>query len=138
MNFAFAVDSSVLVAILKNEPEAAAFEAALFNELRVIGRPTVMETRIWCLRNLNRSGAPWLEVFLESAATHFADFDAAIEALAVDAYARFGKGRHPAQLNYGDCMAYAVARQHDVPLLFKGADFAQTDVKVHPNSVVII
>ena len=137
MNFAFAVDSSVLVAILKNEPEAPAFVQTLFGATRVIGRPTIMETRIWCLRNLNQEGAPWLEMFLESATTHCADFDAALEPLAVSAYARFGKGRHPAQLNYGDCMAYAVAKRHDVPLLFKGADFAQTDVKVHPNSVVI-
>ena len=48
-----------------------------------------------------------------------------------------GKGRHPAKLNYGDCMAYAVAMHHDVPVLFKGADFGHTDVKVHPMSAML-
>jgi ribonuclease VapC len=48
----------------------------------------------------------------------------------------FGKGRHAAKLNYGDCMTYAVAMHYDVPLLFKGADFGRTDVKVHQASVI--
>jgi ribonuclease VapC len=67
----------------------------------------------------------------------FADFNRELETLAADAYARFGKGRHAAQLNYGDCMTYAVAKHHDVPLLFKGADFGLTDIRIHPASVLI-
>jgi ribonuclease VapC len=48
--------------------------------------------------------------------------------IARDAYSRFGKGNHPAGLNFGDCFAYALAKERDLPLLYKGADFAQTDV----------
>lgn len=54
--------------------------------------------------------------------------DASATAAAVDAYQRFGKGRHPAGLNFGDCFAYACARQRAVPLLYKGDDFSQTDI----------
>ena len=68
---------------------------------------------------------------------HLIAFDRPLEALAGDAYAKFGKGRHPAKLNYGDCVTYAVAKHHDVPLLFKGADFGHTDVKIHSTSVMI-
>ena len=56
-------------------------------------------------------------------------FEPETAALAIDAYARFGKGRHPAGLNFGDCFAYACARHFDVPLLYKGDDFALTDIR---------
>ena len=56
------------------------------------------------------------------------DMPAATADLAIDAYARYGKGRHPAALNFGDCFAYACAKHFDVPLLYKGNDFAQTDI----------
>ncbi len=56
--------------------------------------------------------------------------DAYLARLARDAFLRFGKGRHPARLNFGDCASYALARAHDLPLLFKGNDFSQTDIAV--------
>jgi ribonuclease VapC len=56
-------------------------------------------------------------------------FDRPIFALAAAAFDRYGRGRHRARLNFGDCMAYAVAKAHDVPLLFKGTDFAHTDLR---------
>ena len=131
-----AIDSSVLVAILNQEETSAHFGTALINLKRHIGRSTIFETRIWCIRKLGNASQPWLEDLLKQRGTQLADFDASLEALATDAYARFGKGRHPAALNFGDCMAYAVAKHHDVPLLFKGADFGKTDVKIHPASIM--
>ncbi len=64
-------------------------------------------------------------------------FDGPIEAIALHAFERSGKGRHPAALNFGDCLSYAVARHLDVPLLFKGGDFGLTDIVPHPASVII-
>jgi ribonuclease VapC len=134
----FVVDSSAIVAILNQEVQADHFLSILSLQQRLIGWPTIFETRIWTIRNRPDAQNPWLDIFIDSELTRAIAFDGQLEKLSARAYQQFGKGRHPAQLNYGDCMAYAVARQHDVPLLFKGADFAQTDVKVHPNSVVII
>jgi ribonuclease VapC len=131
-----AVDSSVLIAILNEEPETEAFLGALAGSNFVIGWPTIFEVRIWCHRRLTEVKQPWLEAWFSSDTTRIVAFDGELEALASDAYGRFGKGRHPAGLNFGDCMAYAVARWHDAPLLFKGGDFARTDIAVHPASVV--
>ena len=65
-------------------------------------------------------------------------FDGAVEPYAVQAFDLFGKGRHPARLNFGDCMAYAVAKHLDLPLLFKGGDFGKTDIAIHPASVILV
>jgi ribonuclease VapC len=132
------VDSSVMVAILNQEAEADHFLSILSAQQRLIGWPTIFETRIWTIRHRPDSENPWLDFFIGSELTRAIAFDGQLEKLSARAYRQFGKGHHLAQLNYGDCMAYAVAKRHDVPLLFKGADFAQTDVKVHPNSVVIL
>lgn len=131
-----AVDSSVLIAILNREPEAGQFLNALESSQAIIGWPTLFETRIWIMRRNARARSYWLETWLNDGAGETIAFDGELEALAGDAYRRFGKGLHPAGLNFGDCMAYAVARKHDAPLLFKGSDFARTDVTVHPASVV--
>lgn len=133
----FAVDSSVIVAILKAEPEAAQFTAAINGGTRIVGWGTLFETRIWTIRNDADQRQPWLDGFIRSPLTLAVPFDGALEQMASLAYATFGKGRHPAQLNFGDCMAYAVAQKYDVPLLFKGADFGCTDLKIHPASVVL-
>jgi ribonuclease VapC len=131
-----ALDSSALVAILNREPEALAFSNVIAGSAPVIGWPTLFETRIWVLRH-----APYLEVWLialvEDPATILIDFGRGQEQIARDAYQRFGRGKHPAALNYGDCMTYAIARAANAPLLFKGSDFGQTDLPVHPASVLI-
>lgn len=135
MTATFAVDSSALVAILNSEAEASAFQEALASSGCVIGWATIFETRLWCLRRERTELGEWLDAFAASGRVEAVAFDGVLETLAADAYARFGKGRHPAQLNYGDCMAYAVARHHDLPLLFKGSDFGKTDVRAHAASV---
>jgi ribonuclease VapC len=131
----FAVDTSVLVAILRNEKDAIQFEAALARSSWIIGWPTLLELQIWMLRNpvIDREG--FVSLLQDDPAISFVDFNRDLQALAAQAYERFGKERHPAKLNYGDCIAYAVAKHHDLPLLFKGADFGQTDLKAHPISV---
>jgi len=112
------------------------FLRALVGSDFVIGWPTVFEVRIWCHRRLAEVKQPWLEAWFASETTQVAAFDGELEALASDAFARFGKGLHPAGLNFGDCMTYAVARKHKASLLFKGSDFARTDIAVHPASIV--
>jgi ribonuclease VapC len=131
----FAVDTSVLVAILKGEEEAIQFETALARSSWIIGWPTVLELQIWMLRNpvIDREG--FVSLLQDDPAISFVDFNRDLQALSAQAYERFGKGQHPAKLNYGDCMAYAVAKHHNLPLLFKGADFGHTDLKAHPASV---
>jgi ribonuclease VapC len=131
-----AVDSSALIAIVNGEPEAATFENALVDGSPNIGWPTIFETRIWLLRRGGGQAGRWFEAWLDRPSTTAVPFDGELERLAARASERFGNGRHPAGLNFGDCMAYAVARHHDAPLLFKGSDFARTDITVHEASVV--
>lgn len=130
----FCVDSSVLVATFNAEPEAGKFEPLLFRRRWIIGWPTVLETRIWLIRNRPVRDLALLDRFLKDPLLDKVAFDGPLERLASDAFDRYGKGRHPARLNYGDCMSYAVAKQAGVPLLFKGGDFALTDILVHPAS----
>ncbi|KQT32069.1 hypothetical protein ASG29_09470 [Sphingomonas sp. Leaf412] len=123
-----AVDTSVLIAILLNEPEAGALTSAIGGADRVlIGAPTLLETTIVASGKSPRLlyDLPELLADIDAEAIDFTPrhLDAA-----TDAFLRFGKGRHPAALNYGDCMSYAVARIAGCPLLYKGADFARTDI----------
>jgi ribonuclease VapC len=127
------VDTSVLVAIFKNEPEAARFADVLTSTPWMIGWPNVLEVRIWLHRNHLSQMDP-LETLLNDSLVSLMAFDGDLERLAGGAYRVFGKGFHSAQLNYGDCMAYAVAKHHELPLLFKGEDFSMTDVLIHPDS----
>ncbi len=136
MTTPFVVDSSVLVALLKAEPHAQAFEEALKVPLWLIGWPTILEIRIWLIRRWN-SDTTFLDRLIADDGVKVVPFDGVLESIAGAAYAMFGKGRHPASLNYGDCMGYALARHHDMPLLFKGGDFGLTDVKIHPSSLVL-
>jgi len=124
-----ALDSSALVAIALQEPEARAFAELIAISDRVVGRPTILETHL-VLRD--RAGQPGLEVLeriLAKDTVTAVDFDEDHLRLARQAGDRYGRGRgHPARLNFGDCMAYAVAKAQNVPLVFKGEDFTHTDV----------
>lgn len=137
MSAGFAIDSSALVAIMREEPEANDFLTALDGPRPTIGWPTILEIRLWVIRRGRDKLASWFEEFVTQPETIAVPFDEHLEALAADAFARFGKGMHPARLNFGDCMAYAVAKSHNVPLLFKGGDFGLTDLRIHPASVAL-
>jgi ribonuclease VapC len=133
----FVVDSSVLVAILNDEREADDLKGIILRRNWLIGWPNVFETRIWTHRHNPDGGMMFLDFLIDHPEVATVPFDGPLETLASQAFVTFGKGRHPAALNFGDCMAYAVARHLDVPLLFKGGDFGKTDVKVHPASVMV-
>ena len=121
------VDSSALIAILRGEPEEAEFRRIL--EVRketYISAGTLIEARIMAtslnvVRELN-------ELVSELAISTIAVDDSQAH-IASMGFAKYGKGRHPAGLNFGDLFAYALAMLRDEPLLFTGADFAKTDVK---------
>jgi ribonuclease VapC len=125
------VDTSVLVAMFAKEPDAQRFKMRIAaDEGPVISAATMLETSI-VLRTLGgrRSSDQELDGFVAENLTIVA-VDSDQVQIARDAHLRFGKGMgHPAQLNFGDCFSYALAKSLDAPLLYKGADFAKTDIK---------
>ena len=124
------IDTSALIAILHREPEAAAFENAITNApVRLLSAVTKLEAGMVTLGR-GRVGTEMLDRLLETMAVTIVPFDDHQAAIARDAFARYGKGRHAAGLNFGDCAAYALAIAEAEPLLFKGTDFAATDVQV--------
>jgi ribonuclease VapC len=130
------VDSSVLVAIIKGEAEADGLLGVVTAEECAIGAPTLVETRLWCAVNLTTGSSDWLEDFADSRPGTVVPFSREMADVASHACRTFGRGSgHPARLNFGDCMAYAVASVMRAPLLFKGGDFGLTDVLAHPASI---
>jgi ribonuclease VapC len=130
------VDASALVAILNRESEGDMFSDLLDRVGWAVGWATIFETRLWVIRRRPQA-TPMFAYLLAAGDPELVSFDGGIEAYAAEAFFRFGKGRHPARLNFGDCMSYAVASHLDLPLLFKGSDFGKTDVVVHPASVIL-
>lgn len=123
------VDSSAVLAILFNEPERDLFSDALAaGRVRLMSSINVLETSTVVTSRKGPHGARELDLLLHHAEFEVVSFTADHLRLARDAYERYGKGRHPAGLNLGDCCAYALARHTGYPLLFKGNDFPRTDV----------
>ena len=124
------LDTSAIMAILFQEADAQRFSDAIAAApRRAISAATLVEAGIVAE---GRGGAPLredMDALLARARTEVAAFTAEHAALAAEGWRRYGKGRHPAGLNLGDCFAYALAQSRGEPLLFKGTDFAQTDVK---------
>lgn len=123
------VDSSALLAIVFREP---GFEEILHRvmsaEAVAVGAPTLAETGIVLAARLDDDAHGMLERLLDELGIQEIPFGEIHWREAVDAYRRFGKGRHEARLNFGDCMTYAVAALADEPLLFVGDDVARTDL----------
>lgn len=123
------IDSSALVAMLSDEPEAERFEAAVEADLvRLMSTASYLETAIVIERRYGEPGGRELDLWLHRAAVdlvavHLEQADAARVA-----YRRYGKGTHRASLNYGDCFSYALAKISGQPLLYKGDDFVHTDI----------
>jgi ribonuclease VapC len=125
-----AIDSSALIAILRLEPDADVLLRAIVGARgRVLSALNLLESSM-VLAGHSGGGALWepLEDFLSEARIEIAPFDAEQARYARAAFTRYGKGRHPAALNLGDCAAYALAKSRNLPLLFKGNDFPKTDV----------
>lgn len=124
------VDSSALLSIVLGEPDAETFVDALTGANQVmVGSATLVEASIVTLARAGEDGVRDLEQVMHTSGAHLVPLGAEHVNLAVQAWRRFGKGRHPAGLNLGDCYAYAVAVAADAPLLYKGDDFPQTDVR---------
>ena len=132
-----AVDTSVILAIAIDEPEADTFRQLLGRETVIIGWPTLLEARMVLAGKCFPSAAKIIKRLADTANVTAIAFDEKHYRAAEDAFERFGRGRHPAALNMGDCFSYAVAAIAKVPLLFKGQDFGQTDLKLHPASSMI-
>ncbi len=126
------VDASAIVAMLAPEDDGPAFAAKIEGAEGVRVSPVVIWEAVIALARIRRSPIEVAERsvsgFLEDIAAQTIPIDAAIGEAAIDAFARYGKGRHPAALNMADCFAYACARSRNIPLLAKGDDFARTDI----------
>lgn len=124
------IDTSAIVAILQREPETDEFIQRIAEDgTRLMSAFSVFETGVVIESRKGPAGARELDLVLHEARVTPVPFTAEHLALARDAYRRFGKGRHPAGLNLGDCVSYALARHSGEPLLFKGQDFARTDIR---------
>ena len=120
-----AVDTSALIAVLAREALAEACENALASDALIISAATLTEVRIVAAR---KTLQPSLDALLVGLGMEIMEVDEPFAELAAASYVRWGKGFHPARLNYGDCFSYALAQLYDCPLLYIGDDFAQTDV----------
>ncbi|MEG3124900.1 type II toxin-antitoxin system VapC family toxin [Sphingomonas sp. GB1N7] len=123
------VDSSAILAILFRESDANDFIDTLLDNETVIAAPTLVEMRTVVTRRKVLEGFDQLDNILTETKSTVIAFDAEMAIIAGLAFVKYGKGNHPAKLNFGDCMAYALAKSLDVPLLYKGNDFAQTDIR---------
>jgi ribonuclease VapC len=124
------VDSSALVAILNDEPEAFAFNRTIFRSNgAAIAAPTYLETSMVMSGRSGPEALELLDMYITKSGLAILPFTPGHAKLAVQAFLRYGKGRHPAGLNFGDCIAYAVSKLEAMPLLYKGDDFALTDVE---------
>ncbi|WP_245973784.1 type II toxin-antitoxin system VapC family toxin [Bosea caraganae] len=123
------VDTSAIVACLMKEQERPAFMRLLtLAQRRVLSSVNLLEARI-VLTGSKGLPREWVDEFIGNENIEIIPFDEALSDLAFDAYRRFGKGRHAARLNMGDCAAYALAKARGWPLLYKGEDFALTDIE---------
>jgi ribonuclease VapC len=124
------IDASAIVAIAFNEPEAKSFRERIADDpVRLISAATVLETAMVIETRLGEAGGGEFDLWLHKANVEVVAVTADHADQARRAWRRYGKGRHPAGLNFGDCFSYALASLTGEPLLFKGNDFAQTDIR---------
>ncbi len=123
------IDTSALIAILFNETDAPIYAQAIAQaESRRISAATFVEAAMVAERFTSGRGGPKFDALLRSSKIIIEPFTVEQAHLARQAFRDYGKGRHAAGLNFGDCFAYALSKATREPLLFKGVDFAQTDV----------
>jgi len=123
------LDSSAIVAMHLKEPGYERLIDAIDHaDAIVVGTPTLLETAMVLTARLGQDCRPLLLAFLRRLDAEAVTFNEEHLDAATTAFLRFGRGRHPASLNFGDCMSYAVASVAGLPLLFTGEDFAKTDI----------
>lgn len=125
------IDTSALIAILLNEPEAPAMVKAIVNDSkRLMSAFTYLEASIVIEAKKGESGGRELDLLLHKSKIQTTNLNNQQAELARSAWRKFGKGRHPAALNIGDCCSYALSAYSGEPLLFKGNDFSKTDLVI--------
>ena len=125
------IDTSALAAIFFAEPERQAFlRAIIAAESRLLSAATVVETGIVLESRHGEAAGRELDLFIVRAGLEIVPVDAEQAEFARSAWRRYGKGRHPAALNFGDCFSYALAKFSGEPVLAKGTDFARTDIEI--------
>jgi len=125
------IDTSAIVAIFRAEPERRQFMQMIADaDVRIISAATVLETGIVLESKRGENAGREFDLFLSRMQIAVVDVDAEQVEIARRAWRKFGRGRHRAALNLGDCFAYALARTSGEPLLAKGDDFAQTDIQL--------
>lgn len=123
------IDTSAILSILFEETEYQTFAKLIANDaVRLMAAPTLTECLIVLEAKKGSTATRELELFLHKTSMDIVSFTAEHAMLAHIAWQSFGKGRHPAALNLGDCFSYALAKHTGEPLLFKGNDFNQTDI----------
>lgn len=123
------IDTSAIVAVLLNEANAARVAQAIeTGSQRLLSAANLLEASIVIESRKGEAGGRELDLLLYRTAIEVIGVDQDQAEIARLAWRRFGKGRHPAGLNYGDCFAYALAKTRRLPLLYQGQDFSQTDI----------
>lgn len=129
------LDTSAIVAIYLKESGYEEIVEKLSNATQIgIGTPTLVESGIVLSAKLGIDGRSLLSRFVETIDIEIVPFTDVHYTVAVGAYLKYGKGRHPAKLNFGDCLTYAVAKVSSLPLLCIGDDFVKIDLSVIPLS----
>jgi ribonuclease VapC len=124
------VDSSALVSVLLEEPKhEQLFDKAVDSEITLVGAPQALETVMVVSGRSSADARYQLAGLLRSIGAEIVPFTEEHYEAALSAFLRYGKGRHPAGLNFGDCMSYAFARVSGQPLLYTGNDFSKTDIQ---------
>lgn len=123
------IDTSAILCVLLGESGCEGYVRALADEERcMMAAPTWLECAMVTMARLGPRGTEAMEALLDGALVEIVPFDEELSRAAFRAWIQFGKGRHAAGLNFGDCFSYALARQLGLPLLYKGQDFAMTDI----------
>jgi ribonuclease VapC len=124
------IDTSVLIAILTGEPDAERYESAIDRDARpIMSVASILETTVVLENRFGHDGPGELDAVLRRAPIEAVSFDADQLEWARYAYHTYGRGRHPAALNFGDCFSYALAKTTGERLLYKGSDFSRTDIR---------
>jgi ribonuclease VapC len=124
------IDTSAIIAILTDEPERRTFNEAIESaDSCMMSAASFVEASIVIESSRGYDGLRDFDLFLASAGIEIVPVDVEQARTAREAFRRFGKGRHPAALNFGDCFSYALAKATSLPLLFKGNDFSGPDVQ---------
>jgi ribonuclease VapC len=123
------LDSSAILALLLNEPDAQTYRVAINeDQTRLVSAATLLEVSLVVERRNGEAGGRELDVLISKTGIEVVPVDGDQVFEARRAWRKFGRGRHPAALNYGDLFSYALSRTTGEPLLFKGNDFARTDI----------